>query len=206
MVSVCLAPLSTRPAAAGELAAADPVEIELPRERKQRRIMEELLGRDRVRRLDKANFRIAYHDHDLTPRLADLPDLHEEVADALLSTLGRLGHKAVLEELRLEERRDALRGKVSSTGEGSRGGRPKVRLSPRFRWDDNAWMGAKLRLKNSGSSFLSFTSLRVGAEVDGHNPGVKLAYEAGRRRAFLQYHGDHKEMGEAVELQIGFSF
>ena len=186
------------------------VEVELPREKTQRRVLQELLGRDRWRQLEKARFKIALRESGMTPALSELRDEQEEVADILLSSLGRIGHKSVLRALRLEERRDDLRTRIREqrhgTAEPERAHGPKLKFSPRFRFDGDAWVGAKMRLTGTDSKFWSHTSLRVGSEFDGHNPGVKFAFEDETRRAFLIYYGDHKERGESLELLIGFSF
>lgn len=184
------------------------LDLELPRERKQRRVVKELLGRDRWRRLNQARFWIAVHDDSLTPMLADDRFMYEEVSGILLRTVGRISHKAVLKRLRLVERRDALRERLGDNpnAESRTGGRPKLRVSPRLRYDDSAWLGAKLRLKGTDSRFWSSASLRVGSEFDGSNPGVKLGFEEDSRRAFLVYHGDHRKRGESLELLVSFSF
>lgn len=188
----------------------EPVELELPREKTQRRVLQELLGRDRWRRLEQARFKIALHEDSLTPALSELRQQHEEVADVLLSSLGRISHKSLIRALRLEERRDALRGRLRERRSGGvdarRTPRPKLEFSPRFRFDGDAWVGTKLRLSGTRSKLLEHSSLRVGSELDGHNPGVKLAFETETRRAFLIYYGDHRKRGESLELLIGFSF
>ncbi len=202
--------LVTSANAAGPFSKGPPsknkVDLDLPREERQARNLEELLGRDRLRRLNEANFWIAVHDHGFTPKLSDIPDQHEELSGILLSSLGRISHKAVLNTLRLEERRDELRGKLGGGGSDADSDRFKLRTSPRFRFDGDAWVGAKLRLSGTRSKLLSGTSLRIGSEFDGHNPSVKFGYEDRSRRASITYYGDHRERGEFVELLVGFSF
>lgn len=184
--------------------------LELPPEKTERRVLKELLGRDRWRRLDQARFKIELHEKGLTRPLVDDRTQHEEVADVLLASLGRIAHKGLLRTLRLEERRDAFRARLKESRRGDSpaggGSGPKLRFSPRFRFDGDAWVGAKFRLTGTRSGFLSNTSLRLGTEVDGHNPGVKFAFENDTRRVFLIYHGDHRKRGESIELLIGFSF
>lgn len=196
--------------AAADTISKERLDLELPREKRQHRILKELLGRDRWRRLNQARFKIALHDHGFTPGLSDNPDRHEDVSGVLLRSLGRIGHKAVLKGLRLEERRDSLRAQLRRSRaddlDSQTEGRPKLRFSPRFRLDSSAWVGAKLRLARTGSRLWSGTSLRLGSELDGHNPSVKLGFEDHSRRAFLIYNGDHDERGESVELLIGFYF
>lgn len=187
----------------------DALGSELARQERQRRMVQKLLGRDRWRRLDIARFDIRLHNHPFTPDLADHQYREELVSGILLQTVVKLSQKSVERRLRLYECRDSLRGRlrgVDRSGSESRADRPGVRVSPRFRLGERAWLGAKLRLTGADSGLLSRTSLRLGSEIDGQDASVKLAFRTYSRQAMVVYHTDHRKRGEALEFQLGFSF
>lgn len=209
-VALVLLALSTPTVAASGKTPRSPLAAELKAQEKQRRIVEDLLGPDRWRHLDAARFRIGLRDHPFTPELAADPDLHDEVAGILMRSIGRMAQKGLQRRFRLYERRDALRARLRAS-DGRRSdegasGRAGLDVSPRLRLGDRPWVGAKLRLRGTGDGFWSRTSLRLGSELDGSDPSVKLAFKGWTRRGFLAYHPDHPRRGEVLELQIGLSF
>lgn len=200
--------LSACPALPPEAESLELVFEGTDRER-QRRIAEKLLGPDRWRRLDQARFQIELHDHHFTPALVDNSFWHDEVETILARSVGRMAQKGLQRRFRLYERRDAFRERLRDRrgAEESGSGRGLgLDLSPRVRLGDRPWIGAKLRLRGVGDGFWSRTSLRLGSELDGGDPSVKLAVRSAERRAFIAYHPDHARRGESVEVQFGFSF
>ncbi len=175
----------------------------------QRMDLRDLLGRERWRQLEEARFRIHLHDLQFTPELSDDPTAHDEVGHILLRSLLKGSQEAVEQRLRLEERRDALRDRLRGRSLGSHElspARPQLALSPRFHLDRELWVGTKLWLRGTGSAFWTYADLRLGSELDGGNPSVKLAFHDNSRHGFISYHFAHPERGETIELRIGLSF
>lgn len=179
--------------------------INQPAVERQRRLAEDLLGRERWRQLQEARFEIYLHTLDLTRELSDDPRRQHEVGRVLVRSLLKSSQEALERRLRLEERRDALRDRFRRRAAGA-GGRRGLDVTPRFRLDSRFWLGAKLRLRGRGSHFLAHADLRLGSELDGRNPSIKLAFMDHTRHGFLVYHLDHRQRGEAIELRYGFSF
>ncbi|MFQ5350481.1 MAG: hypothetical protein ACE5EG_08575, partial [Thermoanaerobaculia bacterium] len=174
----------------------------------ERMDLRDLLGRERWRQLKTARFRVHLGDLDFTPELPDDPAAHDEVAHILLRSLLKGSQEAVERRLRLEERRDAPRDRLR--GRPLHGDPPSIRpqlaASPRIHLDHELWLGAKLYLRGTRSSFWSYADLRLGSELDGGNPSVKLAFHDHARHGFVSYHPAHPERGETIELRIGLTF
>ena len=205
-MAACLVLLALCAGAAGAWETSTNSQLGLER---QRRLVKELLGRERWRQLEAARFQIHLHDLGFTPELSDNPARHDEVGRVLLRSLLKASQESVERRLRLEERRDALRGRYrrrKTDAESWTTSRPSLDVSPRVHLDSRLWLGAKLRLPGIGSRFWSHTDLRLGSELDGQNPSLKLAFMDHARHGFLVYHANHRQRGEAIELRIGFSY
>ncbi len=200
--AACLGLLALCAGAAGAWRATSQDQAALER---QRRLLRDLLGRERWRQLEETRFAIHLHDLDFTPELGDNPAQHRKIGHILLRSLLKASQESVERSLRLEERRDALfrRSDRSAIDVGSR---RKVDVSPRFRLDSRPWLGAKLRLRGVRSHFLSFADIRLGSELDGRNPSIKLAFQDDVRHGFIVYHAGHRQRGQALELRFGFFF
>ncbi len=184
-------------------------DLEVPSIKRQRLNAEELLGFDRWRRFEGARFDRELHDHDFTPRLADRPELQEDLEEIVTSSLLRLVHKRFQRQLQLIERRDALRARVRGLEleEWERGReRRGLDVSPQFNFHSRAAIGAKLGLDGWRSRFWSGAGLEVYTEVDGPDAGIKLSFRDGWRSTYLVYQTAHRKRGETIEFGFRLAY
>ena len=184
----------------------------------RREIMERLLGRDRLRRLEGARFQFQLRDGDplFDHDLHDLAGM-DEAEDTVLSAYSKLAREALEDVLgleKLEERSERWLDRVRS----SRRTEPRVesdrsrtrsapstsyrvRVSPRFADD---YVGVKLRMPYTGSHFWNHLSFRVRYDFDEDRTLYMLKFDDNQRFLHFTYEPDTEEAGDELSLSLRF--
>jgi hypothetical protein len=177
---------------------------------RQRSALREVLGYDRWRRLGDARFQLqlrqlqGYSEHR---DLRDLPIIYEQVEDSLSSNFRKLARDYVEQRLGLDEmierKRERLRSRLHGDGDGEESS-SGLRISPRLSLGSNSYLGAKFQLRSS--PFLRRFGLRVSHSFDSDEMALKLMYEKGEQRFFVEHRFDDPDRGDttAFSLRLGF--
>lgn len=203
--------LSSLPAAAEKESGEPELRLELPRRDRPRRIVRELLGRNRVRSVNLTRYRMELLGLGLDPEPTERRPALEDAEEVLLSSFLRVSRERIERELLLKERYDAWRGRmrgreIGAAAPGPAGGLG-LRVSPRaYLVDGDALVGAKLRLKGLRSPLWSRAGLGVTHELSGDDLRLELSVTEPRWATRLVFHSAHRRRGQSAEAWIGVTF
>lgn len=202
---------SSMPAAAEKQSDALELRLELPRRDRPRRIVRELLGRNRVRSVNLTRYRMELLGLGLTPEPSDRRDALEDAEDVLFTSFLRVSRERIERELLLKERYDAWRARLRRREPGATGREPTdglgLRVSPRaYLTDGAALVGAKLRFKGLRSPLWSKAGLGVTHALSGDNLRLELSVHEPRWATRLVFHTHSERHGRSAEAWIGVTF
>ncbi|MEM1180307.1 MAG: hypothetical protein AAGM22_18330 [Acidobacteriota bacterium] len=171
--------------------------------------LNELIGRHRARRLNRAQFMFDLHASHLGRDPRDDPRF-EDARDAVFSAWKKIQRERLEEALGLEAWWDRKRARYKQSkadgGEGTEGISDRawsLRVSPRFSSDS---AGVKLRLKGTGSALLDGLTFRYSYETDESHPIFRLKFEDRMRLFDLHYAPDTPEFGDRVGFSVRYSW
>ncbi|MCG8460487.1 MAG: hypothetical protein MI919_29750 [Holophagales bacterium] len=180
----------------------------------RREIMQDLLGRDRCRRLEYARFRFQLSDADplFDDDLRRATTVRDEMEDAVLSAYTKLARESLEDALGIDELEGWLEAKwdskarrmgygVSRDSEGSRAGIRsfRMRLSPRLSED---YLGLKMRMPYTGLRFFDSLSFRVRYDFDTDNAIFQLKFDDDTRFFHFSYEPDTETLGDELKLSF----
>ena len=179
-----------------------------------KRAMERLLGKGRARDLDVARFQLhlASDDWDLR-ELNDDSYSYEQTKDTVLKTYLKLQREILEESFQIEQRLDAwVDRKLGSDREANRhnlrvdGRSYKMRVSPRVSVGSHDYLGVKLRMPYTGSTFFNHLNFRVRHHFDEDRTSFIFKYDADRVYVSMEIEPDLDRYGDQVGITLRFEF
>lgn len=201
--------------AAGLLAVvASPIRAESPdgmlgqeilRDEIRRDFVQGQLGRSCQQRLNDARVEMQLLELSEMDSPGDDPVRGASIKDALRYCGTRLARKLLVNRLRLEERRDALRDRMRRDAREDGDTGVSLGISPRLRVGSHSTLGARFRLRGTRSARWSGLAMTVAGALESSDVKLSFSYDRPSVAAWVAFHTEHPELGRCGEFGVRLS-